>query len=181
MRRGFTLLETMVAMVLLGIALIALAVAFASSGKYGILARRQATAVTLARTLAAQLSHSDYTNANLTNTNPANDTTFTDPAGLFAKTALPTGANAPDASLGSFTIGLAPWVAGSKAERYDAYVNIAPQMDPTNATLVMGVLIAVIVRYRVGTAGSSEAVFMRAVALGYHYNPAAVGVGTLPL
>jgi hypothetical protein len=45
--------------------------------------------------------------------------------------------------------------------------------DPT--TLEMGRAFAVIVRYRVGQK------FMRAVSLGYHYNPAAVGTGTIPL
>lgn len=172
MRRGFTLLETMVALVLVGIAMLALGLTMAGSSKYGVLARRQANAVSLARTLAGQLSHAAYSDARLANSNTGNDASFTDPSGLFARSALPTGADAPDGSLGTFNVG---------NESYDAYVNIAPQPDPTNAGLEMGRYIAVIVRYRVGPTGTSDATYMRAVVLGYRYNPTAVGVGTLPL
>lgn len=171
-RRGFTLLETMVALVLVGMAMLALALTFVAGSKYGVLARRQANAITLARTLAGQLSHVAYSDARLVNNNTGNDATFTDPNGLFARSAMPTGPDAPDGALGTFAVG---------NESYDAYVNIAPQMDPTNTTLEMGRYIAVIVRYRVGAAGTNEATYMRAVAFGYHYNPTAVGVGTLPL
>ena len=172
MLRGFTLLETMVAMVLVAIAMTGLAMTFLGSSKYGMLSRRQANAVTLARTLAGQLSHADYADPRLANSNLGNDGTFADAAGLFARTALPTGANAPDAALGTFAVG---------NESYDAYVNVAAQMDPVNSTQEMGRYIAVIVRYRVGAVGSAGAVYMRAVALAYRYNPALVGVGTLPL
>ena len=48
-------------------------------------------------------------------------------------------------------------------------------MDPVNVTQEMGRMIAVIVRFHVGGANR------RAVALGYRYNPTAVGVGNLPL
>ena len=82
---------------------------------------------------------------------------------------MPSGNDAPDSTLAVQKVG---------NESYEAYVNVVPRMgdgnwDPT--TLEMGRAFAVIVRYRVGQK------FMRAVSLGYHYNPAAVGTGTIPL
>jgi len=65
--------------------------------------------------------------------------------------------------------------AGAGDEAYTIYVNVAPVMDPVNVTQEMGRMIAVIVRFHVGGANR------RAVALGYRYNPTAVGVGNLPL
>lgn len=164
--RGFTLLETLVALVLVGIAMTGLLVTFVGSGQLGVLGRRQANALTVARSIATQLSHASYTDPRLVNNNSLNDTTFADPTGAFASKTTPTAANAPDSSLGVFTVGL---------ERYDVFVNVAPQMDATNTLLEMGRMIAVIVRYQVGGQ------YMRAVALGYRYNPTAVGVGQLPL
>ena len=166
MARGFSLLETLIALLLVGLAMTALVLTFVGSSQFGVLSRRQATATMLARSLAAQLSHAPWSDARLLNNNTSNDATFTDPSGLFAKTALPTGTDAPDSSLGTFTVG---------DEQFDAYVNIQPQMDPVNTTTEMGRMIAIIVRYKVGTR------FMRAVALGYRYNPGAVGVGQLPI
>ncbi len=164
--RGFSLLETLIALLLVGIAMTGLVVTFVGSGQFGVLSRRQANALTVARSLATQLSHAPYTDPRLVNNNALNDTTFTDPAGLFASATTPGASNAPDSALGTFTVGV---------EKYDVFVNVAPQMDPTNITLEMGRMIAVIVRYRV--AGT----YMRAVAMGYRYNPTAVGVGQLPL
>src|SRR6267378_3447178 len=141
--RGFSLLETLIALVLVGLSMTALLVAFVASGQFGVLSRRQATALALASSIAGQLN--------------------------YARPSLPTGNDAPDSTLPLQNVG---------NESYEAYVNVVPRMgdgnwDPT--TLEMGRAFAVIVRYRVGQK------VMRAVSLGYHYNPAAVGTGTLPL
>lgn len=156
--KGTTLLETMVALVLVAFAMTALIVAFVGSGQFGVLSRRQATAMAVARSLAGQLNHVPWSDARIQNNNVANDVTFADPNGLFARAALPTGANAPDFTLPAQTVG---------AETYEAYVNVAA--DPN------GRLFAVIVRYRVGSK------WMRAVALGFHYDPTPVGTGQVPL
>jgi prepilin-type N-terminal cleavage/methylation domain-containing protein len=171
--RGFTLLETMVALILVGISMTALVMAFLNSGKYGVLARRQATAVIVARSQVQQLSQASWTpqggcstttlDSRLQNTNTGNDDvvtgSFADPNGLFASSSIPTGADAPDVTIG-------PIAAGN--ESYDVYVNVAP--DPGN-----GVQFAVIVRYKVGST------FARAVALGYRYCSYANGSSFFPL
>ena len=131
-----------------------------------MLARRQANAVALARSIANDLQNAPYNDARLANTNAGNDTAFADGAARFARPTLPTGANAADSSLGTFQVG---------SESYDVYVNVA-------ADGAQGLLFAVIVRYSVGrnvTGGGGT--FMRAVVLGYRYNPAAIGVGQLPI
>jgi len=162
--RGFSLLETLIALTLVAVAMTGLLVAFVGSGKFGVLARRQANAVALARSIANELQAAPWSDARLVNVNSGNDADFADSAGKFALSALPVGTNSPDAALGTFNVG---------AEQYEAYVNVAP--DATQ-----GVLFAVIVRYHVGGTGSG-ATFMRAVVLGYHYNPSSVGVGQLPI
>lgn len=170
---GFSLLETMIALVLVAFAMTGLVLAFGSSGKFGVLSRRQANAVALGRSIAGQLNLAAYTDARLANNNTQNDAGFADPNGLFAQRALPSGNDAPDSSLGTFSVG---------AESYDVYVNVAPLMDPVNVTLEQGRQFAVIVRYRVGDRqNTNEGVFMRAVVLGYRYNPTNMGVGQLPL
>lgn len=170
---GFSLLETMIALVLVAFAMTALVVAFASSGKFGVLSRRQANAVALGRSIAGQLNMAAYTDARLVNNNTQNDLSFADPAGLFASSALPTGNDAPDNSLGTIVVG---------SESYDVYVNVAPLMDPVNVTLEQGREFAVVVRYQMsGTPNSNEATYRRAVVLGYRYNPVNMGVGQLPL
>lgn len=163
---GFSLLETLIALGLVAIAMTGLLVAFVGSGKFGVLSRRQANAVALARSIAGELDNADWADARLSNTNGGNDASFADPAGRFALPSLPTGADAPDAALGTFNVG---------AESYDVYVNVAPDGNE-------GLLFAVIVRYQVGnlpTGGGGT--FMRAVVLGYRYHPAAIGVGQLPI
>jgi type II secretory pathway pseudopilin PulG len=171
--QGFSLLETFVALVLVAIAMSGLAVAFVGSGKYGVLSRRQANAVSLARSIAGQLNRAAYNDTRLANNNTNNDSTFADPNGLFALPTLPTGNDAADSSLGAFNVG---------NESYDVYVNVAPLMDPVNVTIEQGRQFAVIVRYQVGNRpNSNDAKYMRAVVLGYRYNPANVGVGQLPL
>jgi len=171
--RGFSLLETMIALVLVAFAMTALVLAFGSGSKFGVLARRQANAIALGRSIAGQLSLAAYTDGRLVNNNNNNDGAFADPGGLFAGVGLPTGNDAPDNSLGNFTVG---------TETYTVYVNIAPLMDPVNVTLEQGRQFAVIVRYQMGDrAGTNEGVFRRAVVLGYRYNPANMGVGQLPL
>jgi prepilin-type N-terminal cleavage/methylation domain-containing protein len=176
--RGFSLLETLIALVLTGVAMTALILAFANSGKYGVLSRRQATALTVARSQAALLSHAPWTylstdasctttglDARLADTHPNNNTTLADPKGVFASASLPTGSDAPDTVLGSFSVG---------NESYDAFVNVAPQTEGDGST--DGMQFAVIVRYKV--AGQ----YMRAVALGYRYCPYTLQVGgQLPL
>ena len=167
--RGFSLLETLIALVLVGLSMTALLVAFVASGQFGVLSRRQATALALASSIAGQLNYAPYGDARLVNNNVQNDINFADPDGLYAQPTLPTGNDAPDSTLAAQSVG---------NESYEAYVNVVPRMgdgnwDPT--TLEMGRAFAVIVRYRVGQK------FMRAVSLGYHYNPAAVGTGTIPL
>jgi prepilin-type N-terminal cleavage/methylation domain-containing protein len=172
---GFSLLETMIALVLVAFAMTALVMAFGSSSKFGVLGRRQANAVALARSLAGQISLAAYADPRLLNNNNQNDATFADPNGIFAGRTLPTGGDpdAPDSSLGTFTVG---------SERYDVYVNVSPLMDPVNVLLEQGRQFAVIVRYQMGDrAGTNEGAFRRAVVLGYRYNPANMGVGQLPL
>ena len=176
--RGFSLLETLIALVLVGLSMTALLVAFVASGQFGVLSRRQATALALASSIAGQLNYAPYNDARLVDNNVQNDTNFADPNGLFALPSLPasTDPDAPDSTLPVQNVG---------NESYEVYVNVVPRMgdgnwDPT--TLEMGRSFAVIVRYSVGRGvDGSGGRFMRAVALGYHYNPAAVGTGTIPL
>lgn len=167
--RGFSLLETLIALVLVGLSMTALLVAFVASGQFGVLSRRQSTALALASSIAGQLTYAPYGDSRLVNNNVQNDINFADPDGLYAQPSLPTGNDAPDSTLPAQTVG---------NESYEAYVNVVPRMGDGNwdpAALEMGRAFAVIVRYRVGQK------FMRAVSLGYHYNPAAVGTGTIPL
>ena len=191
-QRGFSLLETFVALILVAVSMTALIVAFVNSGKYGVLSRRQATAVAVARSQAAILSHVSWPapaaggggtaalpcdptliDPSLKNNNTGNDDitsnskSFADPNGLFAQKTLPTGADAPDVSLGTITVG---------NESFDTYVNVAPQYDdPVGKTGLQGMMFAVIVRYKVGEQ------FMRAVALGFRYCPTTLSVGQLPI
>lgn len=180
--RGFSLLEVMIALVLVAFAMTALLVAFVGSGQLGVASRKQATAAMLARTFATQLSHALYTDARLANNNLANDADFADSGNYYARlqTIPASGANSPDSLLGTFTrTGVAcagtPAVCPAGEESYTVYVNVAPQTDPVVTTTQMGLMIAVIVRYPIG------AQFARAVSLAYRYNPTAVGVGQLPL
>ena len=94
--RGFSLLETMIALVLVAFAMTALVMAFGSSSKFGLLGRRQANAVALARSIAGQLSMASYADARLVNNNNGNDASFADPNALFAARTLPSGSDAPD-------------------------------------------------------------------------------------
>jgi prepilin-type N-terminal cleavage/methylation domain-containing protein len=183
--RGFSLLETMIALVLVAFAMTALVLAFGSSSKFGVRGRRQANAVALARSIAGQLSMAAYTDVRLVNNNNQNDANFADPNGVFAVRTLPTGSD-PDAPDYAYPNPCAdvncasPAPAG--AETYQVYVNVAPLMDPVNVTLEQGRQFAVIVRYQMGDhTGSNEGTFRRAVVLGYRYNPANMGVGQLPL
>lgn len=175
--RGFTLLETLIALSLVSFSMTGLVVALGSGAKYGALARRQATAMTVARSQVEDLAHAAYTtDPRIANTKTLNDTDaqFADPAGAFAAATIPTGDGAPDSLLGSAFIGqdLSRSIPG---EKYDVYVNVRPMNDPSTGS-EMGKQIAVIVRYKIG------AQWMRAVALGYRYNPQAVGVAdSLPL
>ncbi|MFL5451446.1 MAG: prepilin-type N-terminal cleavage/methylation domain-containing protein [Myxococcales bacterium] len=177
--RGFTLLETLIALSLVSFSMTGLVVALGSGAKYGALARRQATAMTVARSQAEAVAHATYSpvrDPSLVNKNNLNDTDaqFADPAGAFAAATIPAGDGAPDSSLGSVFIGqdLSRSIQG---EQYDVYVNVRPMNDPSTGS-EMGMQIAVIVRYKIG------AQWMRAVALGYRYNPAAMGVADgLPL
>lgn len=166
--RGFSLLETMVAMILVAIAMTGLVVAFVGSSKYGVLSRRQAAAVSLARSLAGQLNHVAYADARLANTNTSNDTTFADPNGVFAQATVPTsGPNVPDYTIGNVNVG---------NEVYTAYVNVSPVTETTlGFTYLDGVNFAVIVRYSV------QGQFMRAVALGFRYCPVVLTAGNSPL
>jgi len=162
---GFSLLETLIALALVAVAMTGLLVAFVGSGKFGVLARRQANAVALGHSIAAELDAAAFTDARLVNNNAGNDLVIADPAGRFALPSVPTGTGAPDNALGTFKVG---------DESYDVYVNVAP--DGTQ-----GVLFAVVVRYQVGNSASGGGTFMRAVVLGYRYNPASVGVSQLPI
>jgi prepilin-type N-terminal cleavage/methylation domain-containing protein len=161
--RGFTLLEVLIALVLVGLAMTSLVIAFVASGQFGVLARRQATALMLARSQVATLINAPYSDARLANPNANNDATFTDAAGLFASSTLPIGNDAPDSTLTNVTIG---------NETYEQYVNVAADPVGAAAGTESGVFFAVIVRYKVGTR------YMRAVALGYHYNPPVIGLGS---
>jgi len=157
-RKGSTLLETMIALVLVGLAMTVLIIAFVGSGQFGVLSRRQATAMAVARSLAGQLDHVPWTDPRIQNNNVVNDPSLADPNGLFAQAALPSGDDAPDFTLPAQAVG---------SESYEAYVNVAANPN--------GRLFAVIVRYRVGSK------WMRAVAIGFHYDPTLVGTGPVPL
>jgi hypothetical protein len=149
-----------------------LVVAIGSSSKFGALARRQANAMMVARTEAEILSHVPYADASIANSNTLNDgdAKFADPAGLFAVAALPAGSDAADVKLFSSDAD----AINSKIqypvgdEKYDVLVNVRPVLDPNGGET--GKQIAVIVRYKIG------AQWMRAIAIGYRYNPAVVGV-----
>jgi prepilin-type N-terminal cleavage/methylation domain-containing protein len=158
-QRGFSLLEVLLALVLVGFSMTALVVAFVASGQFGVLARRQATALMIARSQVATMIHAPYTDVRLANPNANNDATFGDPNALFAKSTLPTGNDAPDSTLANVVVG---------NETYEEYVNVATDPVGAAAGSESGLFFAVIVRYKVGGK------YMRAVALGYHYNPAAV-------
>jgi len=171
--RGFTLLETLIALSLVSVSMTGLVVALGSSSKFGALARRQATAMTVARSQAATLSHAPYPTVAvptiLSDTNPGNNVnaSFGDPNARFASATTPTGNDSPDASLGQIKVG---------SEPYDVFLNVRPVADPSNALVSQGTEIAVIVRYKIG------AQWMRAVAIAYRYNPTALGVAdALPL
>jgi prepilin-type N-terminal cleavage/methylation domain-containing protein len=170
---GFSLVETLIALTLVGVAMTGLLVAFVGSGKLGVLARRQANAVAVGRSIASQLDVAPWGDPRLANTNSGNDVEFADPNGRFALPTVPTGAFAPDSVLGVYT-GVPATDTSFKVgdESYDAYVNVAP--DGTT-----GIFFAVIVRYRVGNQGGGT--FMRAVVLGYRYNPAVGGTRQLPI
>jgi prepilin-type N-terminal cleavage/methylation domain-containing protein len=177
--RGFTLLETLIAMSLVSVSMTTLVVAIGSGSKFGSLARRQATAMTVARSQAEALAHAPYGDPSIANTNTGNDgDDFADPSGAFASGALATtGANAPDYVMPSAVfIGADPAaVPKIDGEQYDVFVNVRPVLDPVNSS-EMGKQIAVIVRYKIG------AQWMRAVAIGYRYNPSSIGVADgLPL
>ena len=171
--RGFSLLETLIALSLVAVAMTGLLVAFVGSGKFGVLARRQANAVAVGRSLANELQFAPWDDVRLVNTNSGNDAAFADPAGHFALPSLPTGAEAPDYTYpdtdpdhpsGSFKVG---------DETYQVYINVAPDGAE-------GMLFAVIVRYRVG-GDAAGGTYMRAVVVGYRYSPTSVGVRQLPI
>ena len=180
---GFSLLETMIALVLVAFAMTGLVLAFAGSGKLGVLSRRQANAVALGRSIAGQLTYAAYADARLANNNNQNDATFADPNGLFAGVALPTGNDAPDYTYPNLCADAAcSATPPAGAELYQVYVNVSPLLDPVNPALEQGRQFAVIVRYQVaGRPGTNEGTWMRAVVLGYRYNPGNMGVGQLPL
>jgi len=159
---GFTLLEVLVALVLVGLSMTTLVIAFVASGQFGVLGRRQATALMLARSQASSMIHAPYADPRLANPNAANDATFADANALFAKSTLPTGGDAPDVILANVTVG---------SETYEEYVNVATDPVGAAAGSESGLFFAVIVRYKVGGR------YMRAVAIGYHYNPPVIGLG----
>jgi prepilin-type N-terminal cleavage/methylation domain-containing protein len=170
--RGFTLLETMIALSLVSVSMTTLVLAMGSGSKFGALGRRQATAMTVARSQAETLSHVSYADPRIANSNIGNDVdAFADPAVMFARATKPAGADAADYE--------APQQVRVGDEKYDVFVNVRPTADqgacatgspPVFTPAEQGKQIAVIVRYKVGDQ------FMRAVALGYRYNPCVVGV-----
>jgi prepilin-type N-terminal cleavage/methylation domain-containing protein len=162
--RGFTLVEVMVAMVLLSIGMTALIAAFVSSGQIGVLGRRQNAATTIARSIAGSLQLAPYSDPRLANVNPANDATIADPSSLFAQAVVPSGANAPDATIGTYSMG---------GENFYVYVNVSTDVDGNGTE--QGKDFAVVVRYHVGT------VWARTLVQGYRYNPAANGGAGSPL
>jgi len=177
--RGFTLLETLIALSLVSVSMTGLVVAIGSSSKFGALARRQANAMTVARSLAEELSHAPYGDPRIASTNALNDgdDKFADPAGLFASATLPVNADAADVKVFSADAdGVNPrkqYLVGD--EKYDVLVNVRPSAEtgvcpPANTVVEQGKQFAVIVRYKIGSQ------WMRAVALGYRYNPCVVGV-----
>jgi prepilin-type N-terminal cleavage/methylation domain-containing protein len=161
---GFTLIEVMIALVLLAIGMTALIAAFVSSGQIAVLGRRQNAATSIARSIAGTLQLAAYSDPRLANSNPANDATFADPNLLFARPAVPSGVDAPDVTIGVFSM---------SNENFTVYVNVSPDVDASGVE--QGKDFAVVVRYRVGT------VWARALAQGYRYNPAANGGAGLPL
>lgn len=165
--RGFTLVETTVALVLVAMAATTLVMAFGAASRFGVLTRRQANAVALARSQAAILSTLPYGDLKLVDSNTGNSATFADPAGLFAQSTLPTGADAPDWPLAG-----AVQTINLYGESYELYVNVVP--DVVNGS-EQGKDFAVIIRYHVGTT------WARAVVLGYRYNPASNNSMWMPI
>jgi len=177
--RGFTLLETMIALSLVSVSMTGLVVAIGSGSKFGALARRQATAMMVARTMAEDLTHRPYADPAIANANAANDDdNFADPSGAFASGTIATsGAKAPDFTFPQpVLIGADPDPAQRiDGEKYDVFVNVRASTETATCNtsgLVteQGKQFAVIVRYKIGSQ------WMRAVALGYRYNPCVVGV-----
>src|SRR5437879_4651045 len=80
--RGFSLIEVVIAMMLVGVAMTGLLVAFVASGQFGVLSRRQATALAVARSVSGQLSRLAYSDPLLSNANANNDANIADPTGL---------------------------------------------------------------------------------------------------
>src|SRR5438128_11581269 len=142
--RGFTLAEVLIALVLVALSMTALMLAFTAGSRLGVLARRQASAMSLARSMVSTLSLADWNDARLANSNTSNDGDFADSAGRFAQTAIPTGANAPDTSIGNVTA-----FGDVFGETYQVYVNVSSDTDGTG--LEQGRDFAVIVRFKVGT------------------------------
>jgi len=174
--RGFTLLETLIALSLVSVSMTGLVVAVGSSSKFGALARRQATAMTVARTVAEDLSHRTYADPSLTNAVTANDddADFADPAGAFASGTIATsGGKAPDFTFPDPVLVGADAANKIDGEKYDVFVNVRPSAETgtcAGGLVEQGKQFAVIVRYKIGSQ------WMRAVALGYRYNPCVLGV-----
>src|SRR5207253_10647385 len=128
-RSGCSCSETLTALTLVGTAMTGLLVAFAASGQFGVLARRQATALMVARSLAGTLSRSPYTDTRLVNNNTSNDasTAFADPNGRFAQATMPC---LGDPNVPGVTT-ITPVIVGN--ETCAVYVNVSPQMDPVNS------------------------------------------------
>jgi prepilin-type N-terminal cleavage/methylation domain-containing protein len=95
-RRGFTLAETLIAMVLVAFSMTALVASFTASSRLGTLTRRQANAVAIGKKWVAALSTAPWADARLVNNNTGNDANYMDPQSLFARDELPIGSDAPD-------------------------------------------------------------------------------------
>lgn len=162
-RRGFTLAETLIAMVLVAFSMTALVASFTASSRLGTLTRRQANAVAIGKKWVAALSTAAWNDARLVNNNTNNDANYMDPQSLFALDTLPTGNDAPDWPTG----GAVQTETDPSGENYEIYVNVAPFGN--------GKDFAVIVRYSVG------AVRARAVVQGFKLDLATIGARGLPL
>lgn len=168
--RGFTLLESMIAIGIVLLAAMGLASAYVQGVGLTGDSRRKTQAVAIAQDLLNNIALWDYTSAALANATTSNDADIADTARAFETTADPLASGLADhgeatlTGLGAAWTGLPTSALGGVYERYWNVVYIDTNSDGT-ADLVE---IAVIVRWQ------QSGTWRRIVLLGAKTNPAAI-------